>query len=82
MSNSHTLRLNGAAHEIHAGATLLELIVAFTGHPLRSDGSRVDGGRLGVAAAVGGIVVPRGRWAVYTVDDSDEIEIVTAVQGG
>lgn len=82
MSNSHTLRLNGAALQIQAGATLLELIAAFTGHPLHANGSRVDGGRLGVAAAVGGVVIPRGRWAVYTVDDSDEVEIVTAVQGG
>lgn len=82
MTNLHTLRLNGAAHEIQVGATLLELIAGFTGHALRADGSRIDGGRLGVAAAVGGVVIPRGRWAIHTVDDSDEIEIVTAVQGG
>lgn len=36
----------------------------------------------GVAAAVNGVVVPRGEWASRTVRDGDRIEIVTAVQGG
>jgi sulfur carrier protein len=35
-----------------------------------------------VAAAVGGEVVPRKKWAATPVQDGDRIEIVTAVQGG
>jgi thiamine biosynthesis protein ThiS len=27
-------------------------------------------------------VVPRSRWALHTIADGDEIEIVTAAQGG
>ncbi len=36
----------------------------------------------GVAAAVNGVVVPRGQWRARLVRDGDRIEIVTAVQGG
>lgn len=78
----HTVLVNGADREVAAGSTLLDLVAEITGHELASDGSRVDGGRLGVAAAVGGAVVPRGRWSGRTVAAGDEIEIVTAVQGG
>ncbi|GAT72355.1 thiamin biosynthesis ThiS [Microbacterium sp. HM58-2] len=82
MTTLHTVRLNGADHEVPAGSTLLDLVADLTGHALRADGSRADGGRLGVAAAVGGTVVPRGRWAARDIAPGDEIEIVTAVQGG
>ena len=63
-------------------STLLELITAVTGHALRADGSRDDGGKLGVAAAVGGVVVPRSQWGARTLLAGDEVEVVTAVQGG
>ncbi len=63
MTASHTVRVNGEERELPAGTTLLPLIAALTGHDLRDDGSRADGGRLGVAAAIGGAVVPRSRWA-------------------
>ncbi len=36
----------------------------------------------GVAAAVNGEVVPRGRWGATVLGDGDQIEVVTAVQGG
>lgn len=36
----------------------------------------------GVAVAVGDAVVPRGEWAAWTLRDGDEVEILTAVQGG
>jgi sulfur carrier protein len=36
----------------------------------------------GVAAAVNGEVVRRAAWASTQLADGDEIEIVTAVQGG
>ena len=82
MTTLHTVRLNGADHEVVAGTTMLDLVAGLTGHALRADGSRADGGRLGVAAAVGGVVVPRGRWSVRALAEGEEIEIVTAVQGG
>ncbi len=36
----------------------------------------------GIAVAVDGAVVPRGRWAAHTVTSGAVVEIVTAVQGG
>ncbi|MBD0860437.1 sulfur carrier protein ThiS [Gordonia sp. zg691] len=36
----------------------------------------------GIAVAVDGTVVPRGRWAQHTMTDGAVVEIVTAVQGG
>ncbi len=38
--------------------------------------------RTGIAAAVGDAVVPRAEWAGRLLRDGDEIEILTAVQGG
>jgi sulfur carrier protein len=36
----------------------------------------------GVAAAVNGDVVPRRAWAATPLRDGDQVEVVTAVQGG
>ena len=36
----------------------------------------------GVAAAVNGEIVPRGSWPATFVYDGDQVEVVTAVQGG
>jgi len=36
----------------------------------------------GVAAAVNGDVVPRGAWSATPLRDGDQVEVVTAVQGG
>lgn len=36
----------------------------------------------GIAVAVDGAVVPRGRWDRHTMTDGAVVEIVTAVQGG
>lgn len=82
MTTTHTLRVNGADRSVPADSSLLDLVTDVTGHTLRADGSREDGGRLGVAAAVGGTVVPRSRWGVQALAAGDEVEIVTAVQGG
>lgn len=79
---THAVLVNGAVRDVAAGTTLRDLVAALTGHTLRADGARADGGRLGVAAAVGGTVVPRGRWASRILLAGEEIEVVTAVQGG
>jgi len=36
----------------------------------------------GVAAAVNGEIVPRRSWPGRLVHDGDQVEVVTAVQGG
>ncbi len=45
----------------------------------------VDGlgrGRSGMAVAVNGEVVPRSRWPATELADGDQVEVLTAVQGG
>lgn len=80
---TRTVHVNGQERALTGEApTLLALVSAVTGHELGPDGSRSDGGRLGFAAAVGGEVVPRTRWSARVLDQGDEVEIVTAVQGG
>ncbi|MCB9699768.1 MAG: sulfur carrier protein ThiS [Alphaproteobacteria bacterium] len=65
-----TVRVNGAAHEIEPGTTLLQLLEAL--------GIR----REGVAVAVRRQVVPRGEHARRELHDGDEIEVLRAVGGG
>ena len=64
------VKLNGEPRELPVGATLAEAVAQVT--DLAS----------GVAAAVNGDVVPRGSWAVTSLRDGDQVEVVTAVQGG
>ena len=46
--------------------------------------SAVPGGQAGrgIAVAVNGTVVPRSSWSQTVLQDSDRIEILTAVAGG
>jgi sulfur carrier protein len=62
--------VNGETETVPAGITVAALVT-----------ERTDGGR-GVAVARNGEVVPRGLWADVTVDGGDQIEILTAAQGG
>lgn len=64
------VKINGEPRELPDGAALAEAVAAVT--DLAS----------GVAAAVNGDVVPRGAWAVTALRDGDQVEVVTAVQGG
>ena len=64
------VKLNGEPHELPDGATLADAVAEVT--KLAS----------GVAAAVNGDVVPRGSWAAAPLRDGDQVEVVTAVQGG
>ena len=64
------VKLNGDPHELRDGATLAQAVAELT--DLAS----------GVAAAVNGDVVPRGSWAATRLRDGDQVEVVTAVQGG
>lgn len=66
------VKINGEARELPAGATV-EQAVFESGAP--------EEGR-GVAVAVDGEVVPRGRWSDTALRDGQEIEVLHAVQGG
>ncbi len=64
------VKLNGEPRELPDGATLAEAVAELTA------------AATGVAAAVNGDVVPRGAWVGTLLRDGDQIEVVTAVQGG
>lgn len=63
------VRLNGEPRELPEGATMAQAVAELTP-------------AAGVAAAVNGDVVPRGAWAATLLRDGDQVEVVTAVQGG
>ena len=67
---SMRVKLNGEPRELPDGTRLAEAVAELTD---------LAGG---VAAAVNGDVVPRGSWAVTPLRDGDQVEVVTAVQGG
>lgn len=76
-----TITVNGARSATLA-ADLLELVAELTGKELAPAGQPVDGSRLGVAVAVNSAVIPRSQWAGRRLTDGDDVELVTAVQGG
>jgi sulfur carrier protein len=67
-----SVTVNGDAHELPDGATVASVVEALPNAPE---------GR-GVAVAVGGEVVPRGRWAITQLREGANVEVVVAVQGG
>jgi sulfur carrier protein len=67
-----TVVVNGSAREFDAGTTVADLVEELAGEPNAK----------GVAAALNGAVVPRGRWRLLELQDGDRVEILTAVQGG
>jgi sulfur carrier protein len=64
--------LNGAERELHDGATLLDAVVAAAGDPERS----------GIAVALDGEVVPRGRWDETELGEGHRVEVLEAKAGG
>ena len=64
------VKLNGDARQLPDGSSVAEAVAVLT-----SQAS-------GVAAAVNGDVVPRGAWSDTPLRDGDQVEVVTAVQGG
>ncbi|WP_449373629.1 sulfur carrier protein ThiS [Arthrobacter psychrolactophilus] len=77
-----SLTINGTQQPFNEGTTVADLVTAMTGRALLETGQAVDGGRLGVAVARNSDLVPRSQWAATAVQDNDQLEIVTAVQGG
>ncbi len=64
------VKLNGEPRELPGASTLAQAVAELTA------------ASAGVAAAVNGDVVPRGSWALTVLRDGDQVEVVTAVQGG
>jgi len=62
--------VNGERRDIPAGTTVEQLV------------GQLTGALSGVAAAVNGEVLPRRAWAATSLADFDQVEVVTAVQGG
>jgi sulfur carrier protein len=62
--------VNGQPREVPADTTVGEVVAMVTDLAA------------GVAAAVNGEVVPRRSWPGTLLRDGDQVEVVTAVQGG
>ncbi len=71
-SEGGTVVVNGTARTVDAGTTVADLVEELAG----------SANAKGVAAALNGAVVPRGRWRLLELQDGDRVEILTAVQGG
>ena len=67
-----TILVNGARTEVADGATVEDLLG-------RLD---VPAEARGVAVAVDAEVVPRGAWPTTSLADGQEVEVLTAIQGG
>jgi sulfur carrier protein len=65
-----TIVVNGQHHHLPDHATLTDVV------------ARLTTAARGVAVALNGSVVPRGEWHSTALVDSDQVEILTAVQGG
>lgn len=76
------ITLNGKPHAVGAEASLTTLISQVTGRELAANGQAADGRRLGVAVARNSEVVPRSWWHSTALAEGDDIELVTAIQGG
>jgi sulfur carrier protein len=64
------VKLNGAPRELPDASTVAQAVAELTAAPS------------GVAAAVNGDVIPRRSWDATMLRDGDQVEVVTAVQGG
>jgi sulfur carrier protein len=62
--------INGRPHELAGGGSLAQAVALLTSAPS------------GVAAAVNGAVVRRTAWDTTALAEGDEVEVLTAVQGG
>ncbi|WP_459385307.1 sulfur carrier protein ThiS [Arthrobacter humicola] len=74
--------LNGTEQSVADGASVSTLVSQLTGRSIGPDGRAADGRKLGVAVARNAEVVPRSQWHATALADGDDVELVTAVQGG
>ncbi|HJQ02138.1 MAG TPA: sulfur carrier protein ThiS [Jatrophihabitans sp.] len=64
------ITLNGHQEQAEEGISLATLV------------GQVSDRTAGIAVAVNGEVVPRGSWSQTVLAAGDQVEVVTAVQGG
>jgi sulfur carrier protein len=64
--------INGDPRELAADATAADAV----------DASGAPAARAGLAVAVDGEVVPRGRWDSTPLREGQRVEVLQAVQGG
>ena len=64
--------VNGVATDVAESAVVADAVAAVRDEPAAR----------GIAVAVNGAVVPRSSWAETRLNDSDRVEILTAVAGG
>lgn len=64
--------INGEPREVAAGATVASVVELLDVAP----------GARGVAVALDGEVVSRGRWADTHLSEGSMVEVVAAIQGG
>ena len=76
------ITLNGKPRAVGAKATVTTLVSQVTGRELASNGNAADGQRLGMAIARNSELVPRSQWHSTALAEGDDIELVTAIQGG
>jgi sulfur carrier protein len=62
--------INGEPHQVPAPMSLAQAVALLTS------------AQAGVAAALNGDVVRRAAWQTTSLTDGDEVEVLTAVQGG
>jgi len=62
--------INGEPHQLLAPISLAQAVALLTS------------AQAGIAAAVNGDVVRRAVWSSTSLADGDEVEVLTAVQGG
>jgi sulfur carrier protein len=62
--------VNGERREVPEEATVASLVEQLSASPR------------GVAVAIDGEVVPRGRWTATSLPDGARVEVVAAIQGG
>lgn len=65
---------NGDPREVPAGATVADLVADLV--------AGIAGQRTGIAVALNGEVIPRRAWPARPLAEGDQVEVVTAVQGG
>ncbi|MCD5343166.1 sulfur carrier protein ThiS [Arthrobacter sp. AK04] len=76
------ITLNGTGRTVAGDSSIAALVSEVTGRPLAADGRATDGRKLGVAVARNAQVVPRSLWSATALAEGDDVELVTAVQGG
>ncbi|MGH3255178.1 MAG: sulfur carrier protein ThiS [Streptosporangiaceae bacterium] len=64
------VKLNGEPRELPDGTTVAQAVAELTALGT------------GIAVAVNGDVIPRGSWIATPLGAGDQVEVVTAVQGG